>query len=90
MDDKTKNILLVEDNPGDARLIKEYLRDFSRIPSILNHVETLQAGLEFLEGNPIDVVLVDLGLPDSQGLESLVKITSFYPPTASDRINRHE
>jgi PAS domain S-box-containing protein len=76
---ETIQILLVEDNPGDARLIKEYLRDSSRIISVLNHVDSLQSGLAFLEQNAVDIVLVDLGLPDSQGLESLVKITSLVP-----------
>ncbi len=87
---ETIQILLVEDNPGDARLIKEYLKNYTRMTFALNHVGTLQAGLEFLEQNPVDVVLADLGLPDSQGLESLVKITAFAPQSPSDCINRHE
>ncbi len=67
-------ILLIEDNPGDARLIKEMLAEPGKADYHLEHADRLSQGLErFLEGG-IDVVLLDLNLPDSQGLETLGKV----------------
>lgn len=61
-------LLLIEDNPGDARLLRELLdrRHFQ-----LEHRPLLKAGLQLLEQQPIDLALLDLGLPDSQGLEGV-------------------
>lgn len=73
--------LLIEDNLGDARLIREQLRD-ANVRSValdLEHVERLQAGLERLEAGGIDVVLLDLTLPDSQGLETFEKVRARVP-----------
>lgn len=70
----TIGILLIEDNPGDARLIQEMLSEPGRVDYRLVHADRLSTGLErFLEGG-IDVVLLDLSLPDSQGLETLSKV----------------
>ncbi len=64
------NVLLIEDNPTDVRLVQEILRgtpsDFFNIIS----VSTLAKGLEHLSSDHVDVILLDLGLPDSQGLDS--------------------
>jgi two-component system cell cycle sensor histidine kinase/response regulator CckA len=60
-------VLLVEDNPGDARLILEMLREVSA-QFDLQQVEHLEQALERLGKATVDVVLLDLGLPDSQGL----------------------
>lgn len=65
------NILLIEDNPGDVMLIEEFLSDNKRFTFNLNSTETLKSGLERLENNDFDVILLDLGLPDSAGLEAL-------------------
>ncbi|WP_255194931.1 hybrid sensor histidine kinase/response regulator [Halorarius litoreus] len=73
-------VLLVEDNPGDARLIEallfeadEYLTgpDGGFRTAELTHVTDLGAALDHLETEPPDVVLLDLGLPDSEGMETL-------------------
>ena len=87
-------VLLIEDNPGDARLVEELLRKRQdllhriavdgRAPERieLQHESELSAGLASLEDNAVDVVLLDLGLPDSQGLETLstaVEETQFTP-----------
>jgi PAS domain S-box-containing protein len=61
-------VLLVEDNPGDARLILEMLRDVERDLFELHRVDRLDDALNRLEGAAVDVVLLDLGLPDSEGL----------------------
>jgi PAS domain S-box-containing protein len=63
-------VLLVEDNPGDARLIFELLREMSG-EFDLQHVDRLEAALSQLGRAAVDVVLLDLGLPDSQGLETV-------------------
>ena len=64
-------ILLVEDNPGDARLIREMLSEGLSRPFTLDLVGSLSAGLEHVEENGIDVVILDLGLPDSRGIPTL-------------------
>lgn len=70
-------ILLFEDNPGDARLVQEIL---SEIPDnfTVNVVERLELGLEFLASQDVDVVLLDLNLPDSRGLETLTKLQTQF------------
>ncbi|HEY3063585.1 MAG TPA: hybrid sensor histidine kinase/response regulator [Chloroflexota bacterium] len=59
--------LLVEDNPGDARLIREMLGSDARAVE-LAHTDHLAAGLAMLESDRPDVMLLDLSLPDSQGI----------------------
>jgi signal transduction histidine kinase/CheY-like chemotaxis protein len=71
-------ILLVEDNPGDVRLIQEMLKE-TDIRFNLECVDTLSKGMEHLSKGAVDVVLLDLGLPDSQGLDTLVKINTSCP-----------
>jgi two-component system, cell cycle sensor histidine kinase and response regulator CckA len=63
-------VLLVEDNPGDARLILELLREASAYEFDMERVDGLEAALDRLGRAGVDVVLLDLGLPDSQGLET--------------------
>jgi signal transduction histidine kinase len=70
---------LVEDNPGDARLIQEMLRE----PPITDFRLTLSTRvdelLESLERDPIEVLLLDLGLPDSQGMATFHRINDRAP-----------
>ena len=61
MDEKVE-ILLFEDNPGDAGLIEEMLEEFADFPYELKNVETLNEGLSLLKEHPFDVILSDLGL----------------------------
>jgi diguanylate cyclase (GGDEF)-like protein len=65
-------ILLVEDNPGDARLVYEMLEEGGGEYSLL-HVNTLGDALDQLTAHPdeTDVVLLDLSLPDETGLDTL-------------------
>ncbi|MFI5223773.1 MAG: PAS domain S-box protein, partial [Nitrospirales bacterium] len=62
-------VLLIEDNPGDARLIQEMLKDTGKIDMRVEHAGTLKEGLKYVGDpeKPLDAVLLDLGLPDSQG-----------------------
>jgi diguanylate cyclase (GGDEF)-like protein/PAS domain S-box-containing protein len=64
-------MLLIEDNPGDARLIKEMLQEQSSHKIELKHVECMGDAEKHLAANAIDVILLDLGLPDAQGLDAV-------------------
>ena len=74
MADKPIIILLVEDNSGDRRLISEMLAEASNMTFDVKYADRLQAATEYLGQNRVEVILLDLGLPDSQGLETLRKI----------------
>jgi len=67
-------ILLIEDNPGDARLIRELLAEVDETPFDLEHVDCLSKGLSRIAQGGIDVILLDLTLPDSHDLDGLGKI----------------
>lgn len=71
MDGKSINLLLIEDNPGDVRLIQEVLKEARHVAVRLETADRLSAGLERLSRGDIDIVLLDLGLVDSQGLDTL-------------------
>ncbi len=66
-------ILLIEDNPGDARLIKELLNQVTSFNFDLWNAETLSDGLKFIEERKFDVILLDLKLPDSDGFETILR-----------------
>ena len=63
--------LLVEDDPAYARLIREMLKESPDRTFQVEHVSRLNAAQERLCQETFDVVLLDLGLPDSQGMETL-------------------
>jgi len=79
MDRKEIHILLIEDNSGDARLIEEMLAEAVSTQFSLKHSFTLSEGLTCLSENSHDVILLDLGLPDSSGLDSVNEITKVSP-----------
>ena len=71
MSESTLHILLVEDNPGDADLLRETLAQVEEPPE-LAHVERLQQAVEYLkQEGQVDAILLDLGLPDSTGIATL-------------------
>lgn len=72
--DKKIEILLFEDNPGDAGLIEEMLAEFASFPYDFKNAETLSEGLSLLKENSFDVILSDLGLPDSDGIDTFLEI----------------
>lgn len=74
MDHDPIRVLLVEDNPGDARLIRELLADAKNSRFDLEWVERLSKGLERLPQGGLDIVLLDLRLPDSSGIDTFVRI----------------
>ncbi len=76
MKEKQKKILLIEDNPGDARLIQEMLSEMNHEQFKLECVGSLSDALNHLKNKAVDLVLVDLNLPDCKGLDSFKKIQS--------------
>ncbi len=78
MEDQKINILLIEDNPDDAFLIQQMLAEVGE-PFAWAHTERLSTGLEHLTANSLDAVLLDLGLPDSQGMDTLVRVHALAP-----------
>ena len=71
----TQPILLVEDNAGDALLLKDALRDFNHMPPFeLIHVDRLAAAIARAKLERFDAVLLDLSLPDAKGVETVVRM----------------
>ena len=68
------NILLIEDNPGDVRIIKELLREASGASAAIVSADRLSSGIQQLSEGGVDLVLLDLTLPDSKGLDTLTKL----------------
>jgi two-component system, cell cycle sensor histidine kinase and response regulator CckA len=72
-------VLLVEDNPGDARLLQEILADVTSAEFELIQIDRLEAALQWLNANNCDIILLDLSLPDSHGLETIVRTCTQAP-----------
>jgi len=70
-DPESLRVLLVEDNPGDARLVQEYLDTYPFAPVETQTVDRLELALEVLERRATDLIIVDLGLPDADGLTAI-------------------
>jgi PAS domain S-box-containing protein len=79
MDSHHIHLLLIEDNPGDAGLIREMLAEAKGMSFELEWTETLSEGIERLVLSGIDVVLLDLALTDSTGLETLRRLRAASP-----------
>lgn len=88
-------ILLIEDNPADAQLVLELLRDAKKtsrtVPEFrLERTDSLKAGLDRLSGDEIDLVLLDLMLPDSRGLETFMRAHARNPRLPFVIISGHD
>jgi signal transduction histidine kinase len=79
MSESSVKILLIEDNLAEARLLQEFLKQASSKQFNLLHVKRLGEGLKELNNDIYDVILLDLTLPDSQGLSSLVPLIAQSP-----------
>jgi DNA-binding NarL/FixJ family response regulator len=76
MEKRHIKILLVEDSPADAFLIKDMLKDYPESSGIfvIENVDTLAVACQRIKDNGIDIALLDLGLPDSLGIETLKRL----------------
>jgi two-component system sensor histidine kinase/response regulator len=73
------NVLLVEDNPGDARLVRESLERSNTEPFDLEIADRLATALRRLSAGGIDAILLDLSLPDSAGQETFDRAKAQAP-----------
>lgn len=86
MSESLTRILLIEDNPGDAKLIEEFLNGKKRtIAGVerfdLVHEVKLADGLKRLAEQDFDIILLDLNLPDSKGMDTFAKVHVEVPDT---------
>jgi signal transduction histidine kinase len=72
-------VLLVEDNPGDARLTVEALKEAGAHRFAVSHVERLADAQQRLRDEPFDLVLLDLSLPDASGLATVRRVEGADP-----------
>jgi diguanylate cyclase (GGDEF)-like protein len=72
-------VMLVEDNPGDARLVREMLAEHTAFTFQVAHFLRLEPALGFLERDTVDVVLLDYRLPDVDELDGLTRIIAIAP-----------
>jgi two-component system cell cycle sensor histidine kinase/response regulator CckA len=79
--DRLERVLLVEDNLGDARLLSELFESQSSSEATIVHVETMAEAEAHLARHAVDIVLLDLGLADAQGLESVRRARAAAPRT---------
>ncbi len=75
-------ILVIEDNPGDVRLLQQALAEIGELRLEFIHCETLVQAFDSLANCHPDVILLDLGLPDSQGLETVRRAHAAAPAVA--------
>src|SRR5688500_13457914 len=80
--DRPLEILLVEDDPGYAGLLTRFLQKEDAFGSELVPAECLEEALGILDTRRFDVILLDLSLPDSMGLETFVEANKHAPDTA--------
>jgi signal transduction histidine kinase len=88
-----KNILLIEDNPGDIRLMKEMLKKISFFEHPLLVAENLKDGCELIKENNIILILLDLNLPDSTGkqtFDTVIDLTKDIPIVLVSGVNDSE
>jgi len=71
--------LIIEDNPGDARLLKEMLRDYQGMESRFVFMTSMLAAEAYLSGAGADIILLDLGLPDADGLAAVRRAYAAAP-----------
>jgi diguanylate cyclase (GGDEF)-like protein/PAS domain S-box-containing protein len=74
-----KKVLLIEDNPGDVRLLREMVTDQGLRNMRLTHVASMRAAEKLLSETEVDVILLDLKLPDDNGLGALRRAHAAAP-----------
>lgn len=78
---KDLKILLVEDDPGDVDYFREIVSDEMNVDEMLETAQTLSEAMELLQNSHFDLVILDLGLPDSIGLKTFQTLHSSFPDT---------
>ena len=76
---QTVRLLLMEDSPSDALLLHEAFADAADTRFVITQVDRLAEGISLLAKEAFDVVLLDLGLPDSQGIETFIRLYNHTP-----------
>ena len=71
MDERTIRLMLVEDNPADVRILRERLREPAAAMFEITEAQRLSDAVRLIDQAHVDVVLLDLSLPDAQGLETV-------------------
>ncbi|MCG8325514.1 MAG: diguanylate cyclase, partial [Thiotrichales bacterium] len=71
---KPIRVLLIEDNPGDARLLQEMLKTVPGVTYMITHVISIRDAIEQIQQARFDIVLTDLSLPDAEGSETVEMI----------------
>jgi len=79
MNSKRLHVLIVEDNTGDFLLIQEMLHEIRDFRKDISHVTSLQEAIEVIGSNAPDVILLDLSLPDSYGIDSFIRLNEIHP-----------
>lgn len=79
--DKTIKVLLIEDNPDDSELIRRKLVRSGNSQFTVTPVKRLKEGLEYLARDGADLIVSDLGLPDSHGLDTVTRLLCQAPYT---------
>lgn len=74
-----KNLLVIEDNPGDVRLLREAIRENGENEFSLTHAADLKTGLSVIDKDNIEALLLDLSLPDSAGLDTFLQAKEHAP-----------
>src|SRR5271154_4324700 len=72
-------LLIVEDNPGDARLLSEMFKEQGSHNTELTHAECMSEAEKYLSERTFDLIVLDLGLPDAQGLEAVRRAHAAAP-----------
>jgi CheY-like chemotaxis protein len=72
-------LLVVEDNLGDARLLREMLDEDQTTDLKMTHVSSMSDAEAHLAEHPVDLILLDLGLPDAQGLGAIRRAHAAAP-----------
>lgn len=78
----TLSILIIEDNQADLVLIREYLAEKQAFPYEVMTAGTLESAMDLLARHDFDVVLLDLSLPDSFGLDTVRRVITNFPEIA--------
>ncbi len=69
-DEPSVRVLLVEDNPTDAKLVREFLKESQTVRFLVTKAKRMSEALECLKSAVFDVILLDLTLPDCSGVKT--------------------